>query len=198
MKVFVIVSTLALLLAAGALYRYGRTGYETAKYRVLVDDSPFQLRQYAELQLVTTPMERGDAEQDGSFMRLFRYISGDNDSGRKIAMTTPVFMSREGQAGRMSFVVPRELAAEGTPTAIHPDIKVETMASGRFATIRFSGRRTPKALSAATRRLEGWIDEKGWQKTGSALVAGYDPPFIPPPLRRNEVLHRIEGGQAAR
>jgi hypothetical protein len=198
MAKIVLISSLALLLAAGAVYRYGRTGYETAEYRVLVDDSPFQLRQYSELQLVTTPMERWDAEQDGSFMRLFRYISGDNDSGRKISMTTPVFMSRESEAGRMSFVVPREVAARGAPAALNPDIKVETMASGRFAAIRFSGRRTPKALSAAMRRLEGWIEEKGWQKRGSPLVAGYDPPFIPPPLRRNEVLYRIEDGQAAR
>ena len=187
------VVTLLLLIGAFVFYSYGRTAYETAEHRVLVDTSPFQLREYSTLQLVTTPMERGDAEQDGSsFGRLFRYISGDNESGQAISMTTPVFMSGEGDTGRMSFVVPREVAANGAPAATHPDIELETMAPGRFAAIRFSGRATPEALSAARRQLENWIDERGWQRTGSAIVAGYDPPFIPPPFRRNEVLYRIK------
>jgi hypothetical protein len=192
MKALSMVAGLVLLVAAIAVHRYSRMGHESARYRVLVDASPFQLRDYADLLLVTTPMDGGYGEQDGSFMRLFRYISGDNASGRRISMTTPVFMSHEGDGGRMSFVVPRDVAAESAPNATHPEVEIETMPGGRYASVRFAGRMTAEAVEAARRQLASWIGERGWRRTGPALVAAYDPPFTPPPLRRNEVLYRVE------
>jgi hypothetical protein len=55
--------------------------------------------------------------RDGSFMKLFRYISGANESKRKIAMRTPVFMGdQDAEASvQMGFVMPKETAGYDPP-----------------------------------------------------------------------------------
>ena len=74
-----------------------RGAYESAEYTVLDSDGPFETREYPDLILATTNMQFESQGDDGSFMRLFRYISGANDREKKIAMTTPVFMEAEAQ-----------------------------------------------------------------------------------------------------
>ena len=61
-----------------------RAGYDSAPYKVVRTDGNFEVRDYAALVLVETPM-RG---ADGSFMRLFRFIGGNNAAKQKLAMTT--------------------------------------------------------------------------------------------------------------
>jgi hypothetical protein len=191
MKILAAVSASLALLALVAFARYGRGGYESAEYQVVVDQGSFQVREYPSLVLATTPMSGPGLDDGDSFRRLFRYISGGNVAGAKISMTTPVLMSGEGGAGRMSFVVPRELAAKGAPAASSPDIRIETMPGGRFAAYRFSGGRDPEAYERARKELERRMRELGLRPDGPPIVAGYDPPFVPPFLRRNEVLFRL-------
>lgn len=40
-------------------------------------------------------------------------------------------------------------------------------------------------------RLFEWLAAKGLDVDGELEIAGYDPPWMPGPLRRNEVLVRI-------
>jgi len=85
-----------------------RTAYESAPYEVVLDKSPFQIREYPTLKLVTTSMQFGKQGNDGSFGRLFSYISGNNESDQSISMTTPVFMDMtdDREQGTMAFVIP--------------------------------------------------------------------------------------------
>ena len=78
--------------------------------RLLESDGSFEIRQYPDLMMATTTMEFASQGSDGSFMRLFRYISGENDAQQKVAMTTPVLMQTEAGAtpGRMGFVIPEK------------------------------------------------------------------------------------------
>ncbi len=89
--------------------RATRGGYESAPYSVVRSDGKFELRDYPALTVVETPMVQAGNSADGSFNRLFRFITGGNEAKEKIAMTTPVFMSGNGSNTTMAFVMPAKL-----------------------------------------------------------------------------------------
>ena len=168
-----------------------RAGYESAQYRVIESDGNIEIREYPDLMLAATDSRMDSQGRDGSFMRLFRYISGANDSNQKVAMTTPVFMSPEGEEEFMSFVMPRKVAAKGAPLPTATEVELDTREGGRYAVHRFSGNRSEAKVRAAEKKLVQWLKTEGIEPTGETEYAGYDPPFTPPFLRRNEVLLRI-------
>ncbi|MCS7470008.1 heme-binding protein [Stieleria sp. ICT_E10.1] len=170
-----------------------RAGYESAEYTVIDSDGNIEIREYPDLMLAATDSKLDSQGRDGSFMRLFRYISGGNEDDQKIAMTTPVFM--EGEAGKsdvsMGFVLPKEVAAEGVPEPKGEGVKIRKRQGGRFAVIRFSGRLDSQVAKKQEAKLREWMKLRGLEGESKAETAGYDPPFTPGPLRRNEVLIRL-------
>ena len=90
------------------LRNFSRWGYETAPYDVVHKDGKYEIRDYPKMIFVET---RDD--DDDSFMRLFDYISGENESNTKIPMTTPVFEEREQNI--MAFVMPADMTLDEVP-----------------------------------------------------------------------------------
>ncbi|MEM9283293.1 MAG: heme-binding protein [Verrucomicrobiota bacterium] len=189
----ILIGVLVVILGIGAFafVSTSRAGYETAAYEVVKEEGEFELRDYEAHEVATTSM-KGNTE-NGSFGRLFRYISGANERDVKIAMTTPVFMptSKDGERSEMQFVVPREVAREGTPTPTSENVRVKRKAAARYAAVRFNGRGNEKQQEEQQEKLESWIENQGLQIVGEPVFAGYDPPWTPGPLRRNEVLLRV-------
>ncbi|MCR9119024.1 MAG: heme-binding protein [bacterium] len=171
-----------------------RTGYESAAYKVVESDNSFEIREYPELTLAVTDTQLNANGNDGSFMRLFGYISGENGAKEKIAMTTPVFMSHtdEGEVAQMGFVLPAEVAESGAPSPTENAVRVQSRLGGRFAVIRFAGTINEQTVQKAESDLRNWIQSKGLEHIGLAERAGYDPPWTPGPFRRNEILIRIQ------
>lgn len=167
-----------------------RGAYESADYQVVKSDGPFEIREYPQLKVVSTAMDFESQGDDGSFMRLFEYISGENDSKTKVAMTTPVFMD-PSQSGQMSFVLPKDVAQSDVPQPRSDQVKIAERQAGRFAVYRFDGRLNRKTMEASSQRLRDWLQKEGLTPDGEMETAGYDPPWTPGPLRRNEVLIRI-------
>ena len=52
-----------------------RAGYESAEYKVIETDGNFEVREYPDLMLASTTTKIDAQGRDGSFMKLFRYIS---------------------------------------------------------------------------------------------------------------------------
>lgn len=71
---------------------------EEAKFQVLKSSGIFELREYAPYIVAETSVD-GDFEDAGNiaFSKLFKYISGQNKSRSKIAMTAPVSQEAEGE-----------------------------------------------------------------------------------------------------
>lgn len=174
-----------------------RDAYETAQYEVLRSDGAFEIRAYPDLTLATTRMPAKGRGDDGSFMRLFRYISGGNISNQKVAMTTPVFMTAEAEtdAGQMGFMIPKQVASEGAPKPESEQVEIETRAGGQFAVVRFNGRLNDELIELKTSELRQWMAEQGVRGEGQVEVAGYDPPWTPAVLRRNEVMIRVPSAE---
>lgn len=177
--------TLCLLLAPSAL----SMATEIPAYQVLVPDGKFEVREYPALMLART------ASGDGDFMRLFRYISGGNETEQKIAMTAPVLMQKDGEKTGMSFIVPQEVATGKIPAPKDAAVTMDRLPAGNFAVYRYSGGRNEANEQQALGKLRAWVDKRRLEVEGEPLYGYYDPPWIPTFLRRNEVMLRVAGTQ---
>ena len=200
-KQMIYLSAMAILVLAGvfAWNTMARTAYESAEYKVATSDGKFEVREYPDLMLVATTTNMDAQGRDGSFMKLFRYISGANESDKKISMTTPVFMEngKADSAVQMGFVMPKDIAVEGVPAPTGEGLDVRKRIGGRFAVLRFSGQLNAKLAKESEAKLRNWMATKGLVaddsvESSGVETAGYDPPFTPGPLRRNEVLIRLK------
>ncbi len=182
-KIFLMLPLLALLLTGCS-----RQNYETPSYKTVFSEGAFEVRDYPSLTLVSTPMQhRGE---DGSFMKLFRFIQGRNDRAEKISMTIPVILTGSS-SGTMSFILPKAVSERGAPAPSNPDVTITTLSPSRYAAYRFSGSNKPAASDAAAGKLLAWIESHHFATTGSPVFAYYNPPWTPGFMRRNEVLIRL-------
>lgn len=188
---------------------FGHSGVENAAYKTLVQKENIEVRQYINLIMVTTSMGGSmESDRNGSFNKLFRYISGDNvrteeiamtapvimdqkPQGEKIAMTAPVIMDQtnnDGEKWTMSFVLPASYTYENAPRPTHPDVKLEQIEDMTAVVIRFNGFLSDDNVQDHLKKLQDWLAKSKYQQIGPYKVAGYDPPFTLPMARRNEVL----------
>ena len=191
-----IISLLVLVAALGFAYfllQGSRMGYESAPYKVVRSEGPYEIRDYPALVVVETPMTGVGKESYGSFNRLFRFITGDNQAKQKIAMTTPVFISGEKEGdSTMAFVLPTKVQSAGAPQPTDGLVKVREFPAGRFAVMAFSGGRNEDTQRESLRKLVERVEKEGMRSEFPPVYAYFDPPWTPVFMRRNEVMVRVE------
>lgn len=170
--------------------RNSRAAIETPDYKVVRADGRFEIRDYPSLTTVTTVM--GNDEMNGSFMRLFRFITGNNEGSEKISMTAPVLVDSVPEGRKMSFILPGKTVKKGVPKPLSGNVELGKVEAARFAVFRFKGGRTAENEVRATARLKTWLRLEGLTAKGAAIFAYYDPPWTPVFMRRNEVMVRVE------
>jgi len=166
-----------------------RSGYESAPYSAVLSDGKYELRDYSELTIVETPMPQEGGGENSGFGKLFRYITGNNKSQESIAMTTPVFISRDLHT--MAFVLPAKSSADHAPAPLDSSLNIKKIPAGRFAVLRFSGSRSAAKEAECLVLLKSWIDAKGLTAVDPPAYGFFDPPWTPSFLRRNEVMLRL-------
>ncbi|MFO7813475.1 MAG: SOUL family heme-binding protein [Pseudomonadota bacterium] len=199
----------ALVIALCSMFLSATTmATEEAEYTVLLKEENLEVRQY-EPQIVAETVVDTEFEDAGSeaFGRLFKYISGNNQSQQEIAMTAPVGQVAEGQEIDMtapvgqarvdgkwvvSFMMPSSLTMDSIPKPNDERIALRSVPEQTMAAIRYSGFWSESGYQKNKSRLERWIDEKGYRATGAPIWARYNAPFMPWFMRRNEVLTPIE------
>ena len=189
---------LPILVLAAAVVVVGcktiRAGYESAPYTVVRSNGDIEIRDYPALTVVETPMASAGQGADGSFNRLFRFITGSNDTKQKISMTTPVFMSSNGTNATMAFVMPAKLTTNEVPKPSDASLAVRKLDGGRFAVLRYSGRRTADNEAKSLESLRAWLKANDLKEVSPPIYGYFDPPWTPAFLRRNEVMLRTEPG----
>ena len=191
----------------------GRIAEEQPRYEVMqaLARAAYELRAYEACCVVETSydsargMVRGD--QGGSFMRLAKFIgvmsAPANDRREKIAMTSPVFMSPEGEdgAGRyvMQFVLPKSKFPGGASEAPAPTsdgVVVRDLPARYMAVRRFSGRMNEDLVMEEMKKLREALRADGVLlvngESTPTQYAGYNPPWTPGPMRTNEVMVEID------
>ena len=181
---------------------------EEAKYTVVLKDQNFEVREYEPHVLAETIVD-GDFDQAGNkaFRRLFKYISGNNNSrqkiemaspvsqeseSEKIAMTSPVGQQKSQENWAVSFMMPASYSINMLPKPKDPKITLRQVKARQIAAIRYSGTWSGKRYLRHKKELEDWIKKENLTVTGETVWARYNPPFKPWFLRRNEVLNPIK------
>jgi len=177
---------------------------EEAQYEVVKKDGRFEIRDYAPHILAETIVD-GDIEQAGNkaFRKLFGYISGDNRSKEKVAMTAPVSQEPTGEKIKMtapvgqqnvqgqwavSFMMPASYTLKTLPEPEDPKISLRQVPAHRIAAVRYSGFWSEKNYLRYKKMLESWIEKEGITIVGEPVWARYNAPFTLWFLRRNEIL----------
>jgi len=203
----ILLATIVVLIQSGCSV-FGIRSAEEASYVVLDEQGEFQLREYARLVVVETTIDTEFKEAGNeAFGRLFGYISGENRGSRKIAMTAPVIASEDDSANgepidmttpviagqdaggwRFAFVLPDGYTLDNSPIPLNPSIRLVEIAPKRVAVARYSGTWNEVAFRDNSARLQTWMQKNQLEAASLPRVAGYDPPWTIPFLRRNEVM----------
>lgn len=141
--------------------------------------------------------ERSEAANQG-FQLLAGYIFGANRSrqaaqkSEKIAMTSPVTQQSEAHdSWKIRFMMPKKFTLDTLPEARDRRIRFLTTRPERYLALRFSGGWGEDNLGRHRRQLLDYVASHHLAVVGEPIYAFYNAPFVPAPLRRNEVLLRL-------
>lgn len=184
----VVVGTLAG--AALALRRRIVPAVEEPPYELERRVDGVEIRDYPPAVIAETDVEGPWRQSISSgFRRLAGYIFGKNTPQQKIAMTAPVGATpHAGDRWTISFVMPASRKLDELPSPLDDRVHLRRLGRRRVAVLRFRGRAGARELQARQAELAHRLAQAGLRTSGVAQLAQYDPPWIPGPLRRNEVI----------
>jgi hypothetical protein len=186
---------------------------EKQAYEVVQAYAGFELRRYAP-HLVAEVVVRAPFEEAGNaaFRTLLGYISGQNRSATKVAMTAPVLQQehqripmtepleqRETGDGEyaVAFVLPSSFTLDSAPVPTSTEVQLHERPAVLCAARRYRGRWTRASFEQHRKELDSAVRTAGMTPVGSPRWARYDPPFVPGLLRRNEVVQEVAQVPAA-
>lgn len=185
---------------------------EEPDYSLLQQEDRFEVRGYQTLVVAETLVDASFDDAGGiAFRRLFGYISGDNEASSSISMTAPVMALDENRSSgeqismtapvtgqqtalgwRFAFVLPTGYTLETAPVPSNTSVKLKQIPARKVAVVRYTGSWSETAYEKNLELLQQWMQRNRLEAVSLARVAGYDPPWTLPFLRRNEVLVDIK------
>lgn len=193
-----------------SLVGYFTSNAEQAKYSVLKKANGYEIRNYPAHIVAQTAVE-GTSINGDTFNKGFRiiagYIFGGNitkehiamtapvaaqGSAEKIAMTVPVTASAEGNEQIISFVMPSGYTLATLPTPTDPRIELVEVPEQKIAALTFSWYRTDSRFEKMQKQLFADLARDDIEITGTPTFAGYNPPWNPPWMNRNEIMVRVQ------
>ena len=187
MKEFLMSLSCSALLAGSGIAQ----AIESLAFEVLETHDDIEIRQYAPHLLATVRVE-GEFDEAGSqaFRPLFNYISGDNRSDEKIAMTAPVLQQPDEGQGTwlISFVMPSSFDKDSLPVPSSEVVRVSEQPTLRMAAIEYRGGWSQSRYSKHELELHSALNAMSLTACGDPRWARHDPPFMPWFMRKNEIL----------
>ena len=183
---------------------------ETPKYNIVQKEGQFEIREYAGYINASVEIESDfkSAINEG-FRILADYIFGNNRAktsismtapvteqevkSKKIEMTAPVTSAKVGEDKRylVSFTMPSKYNLESLPEPINKMISINKVAAHKSAVLKFSGYLNEKLIARKTQELELWLKKNNLQAKSGYSAAQYNPPWIPGPFRKNEIIANL-------
>lgn len=203
-------SLIIFLLVVGAWTAWGYVSsrVEQADYMVIQRADGYEVRAYpAHIVAQTTVQGPYRAALQEGFRIVAEYIFGGNtmkenisitapvveqgSRGQLIAMTAPVTANLEGESHTISFGMPRSYTLATLPTPTDTRVKLVEIPAKKMAVKRFSLWRTDARVQFEKQELLSALSRDNMTVIGEPQFAGYNAPWTPPWMMRNEVLIEI-------
>jgi len=197
-----------LVLAAWTVWGYLSSRVEQAEYTVKKKANGYEIREYPAHIVAQTTVTGSyeDALQQG-FRIVAGYIFGGNrkkegismtapvveqrSRGKSIAMTAPVTANIEGESHTIAFGMPRSYTLATLPAPTDSRVKLVEISKKKMAVKRFSLWRTDARVQSKKQELLRALSRDKAVVVGEPQYAGYNAPWTPPWMIRNEVLVEI-------
>ncbi len=206
MKIFLII--LAFLVLIWVAFGYFSSRVKEPTFSVVEKKGGYEIREYAPYIEAQIKVE-GDYREalSSGFRILAGYIFGANTSKQSIAMTAPVTEQKSQPIAMtapvsetvlsdnsrvVSFVMPEEYTLETLPTPNDKRIELIEILSHKSAVLRYSGYNNAKKVDRMKARLLEYLRRDSVVVIGVPRFAGYNPPWTPPFMNRNEIIIDIK------
>ncbi len=191
------------------VWGYFASNVEQAEYSVLKKADGYEIRTYAPHIEAQTTVSGGyeDALNEG-FRIIAGYIFGGNTSNQKVAMTAPVTEEKasgtniamtapvtsatEGDMRMVAFVMPKEYTLDTLPIPNDSRVKLVSMPERTMAVRSFSWYRSAARVEKMETVLLAALKRDGVSVIGAPTFAGYNAPWTPPWMVRNEVMVEVK------
>jgi hypothetical protein len=164
---------IGVFIVAWAGYGIYESTVASPPYTILSKTKLYQIRRYDALTVVV------HTKNSDSFQSLFRYISGNNATQKKIPMTAPVIE----KDSTMMFVLPTNMTSPPLPNNPNLQIREFKNVTVGVASFRGSINKTQKikAQLITTLQNDNVLVSDEW------MLCQYNSPWVIPFLRKNEV-----------
>lgn len=186
---------------------------EEPDHTVVVEGDRFEIRAYDPMIVAEVEVtgDMGRASNSG-FRFVADYIFGNNTAQAKIEMTAPVVREpvsqkidmtapvlrepAEGGNWMVAFIMPSEWTMDTLPTPNNPAVTLREVPGEVMAAAKFRGGGSMSNFARREAELRDWIEAQGYEVTGPARYAGYSGPWVPAPVKRQEVLIPVAAREA--
>lgn len=208
-----ILITIVAVMALWSIWGFFGSRVEQADYSVLKRMAGYEIREYPAhiVAQTTVPGSLGESMSTG-FRIVAGYIFGGNakkesiamtapvvaqkgegsPKSERIAMTAPVVATAVGGSQVISFGMPRSYTLETLPEPSDPRVKIVLVPARKYAVMRFSWYRSDARVKSMQEKLLRALARDNIAVEGSMAYAGYNAPWTPPWMTRNEVLVEIK------
>jgi hypothetical protein len=107
-------------------------------------------------------------------------------------MTAPVLETTQGEFHIVSFSMPRSYTLQTLPEPTDSRVKIVQLPTKKFAAIRFSWLRTNDRIKKEETKLLKLLSQDNVEVLGSPIYAGYNAPWTPPWMTRNEIMVEVK------
>ncbi len=182
------------LLGIWCFKQVARAAHEQPKFSLQERVGEVEIRLYEPYITASVKVEEDKMRpaMNSAFRRLANYIFGGNKKSQKIAMTSPVEFQMEEEGSTMLFMIPSGYKLDELPQPDDASIVFEEQPQRLLAALRFPGQIDEDMWRKKSEVLLEELAKSDYEVVGQPVFFGYDPPVVPPPLRRNEVLVEVQ------
>ena len=205
--------TITAIVLLWSIWGFFGSRVEQADYTVVKRMNGYEIREYP-AHIVAQTRVQGPYKKamSNGFSIVAGYIFGGNTKKESIAMTAPVMAQKEesskmseniamtapvvatadGDSQLISFGMPRSYTLETLPTPNDSRVEIVMIPTKKYGVTRFFWYRSDKRIKRMQEKLILALTRDGLISTGSSAYAGYNAPWTPPWMTRNEVLVELK------